>query len=93
MTQTNICNLIHQYVIEYSKYAVELVLTDPNSFTQPKPPLNPCGLIYTTFKHRICDNCYYDGYGCSVQDSILQVDPEATFDTFGCNSFVFKDTK
>ena len=38
----------------------------------------------------ICNNCKFNFCGCSVQDSILQVDPEATFETFetfGCNSF------
>ncbi len=38
-------------------------------------------------KSQFCDNCTFDYCGCSVQDSILQVDPNATFDTFGCNSF------
>ena len=35
----------------------------------------------------ICNNCKFNFCGCSVQDSILQVDPEATFKTFGCHSF------
>lgn len=43
--------------------------------------------IYDTFEQQICDNCRHDYCGCSVQDSILQIDPEATFTTFGCNSF------
>jgi hypothetical protein len=43
--------------------------------------------IYDDFTEQICSNCKHDGYGCSVQDSILQVDPEATFTAFGCNSF------
>ena len=43
--------------------------------------------IYDTFEQQTCVNCKQDGYGCSVQDSILQVNPEATFTTFGCNSF------
>lgn len=43
--------------------------------------------IYTSTDQQICPNCAHDYCGCSVQDSILQVDPEATFDTFGCNSF------
>ena len=43
--------------------------------------------IYDTFEQQTCVNCKHDGYGCSVQDSILQVNPEATFTTFGCNSF------
>ena len=38
-------------------------------------------------KSQFCDSCTFDYCGCSVQDSILQVDPNATFDTFGCNSF------
>jgi len=38
-------------------------------------------------KHQICDNCRHDYCGCSVQDSILQIDPKANFTTFGCNSF------
>ncbi len=37
-------------------------------------------------KH-LCNSCRYDYCGCSVQDSILQIDPKATFETFGCNSF------
>lgn len=43
--------------------------------------------IYDSFEQRLCDNCNFDYCGCSIQDSILQVDPEATFTTFGCNSF------
>lgn len=43
--------------------------------------------IYDDFTEQICSNCKHDGCGCSVQDSILQIDPEATFTTFGCNSF------
>ena len=43
--------------------------------------------IYDDFEQRTCENCKYDSYGCSVQDSILQVDPEAIFTTFGCNGF------
>lgn len=48
---------------------------------------------YNAFEQQTCANCIHDYCGCSVQDSILQVDPDATFDTFGCNSFVFKDIK
>jgi hypothetical protein len=36
---------------------------------------------------QLCDSCRYDYCGCSVQDSILQIDPKANFKTFGCNSF------
>ena len=36
---------------------------------------------------RVCNNCRFDYCGCSVQDSILQVDPDATFETFGCINF------
>ena len=43
--------------------------------------------IYDSFEQRLCNNCTFDYCGCSVQDSILQVDLNATFDTFGCNSF------
>ena len=43
--------------------------------------------IYDSFEQRLCDNCKHNDYGCSIQDSILQIDPEATFLTFGCNSF------
>ena len=43
--------------------------------------------IYDEQEEQICPNCSFDHCGCSVQDSILQVDPEATFHTFGCNSF------
>lgn len=43
--------------------------------------------IYNSFEQRLCDNCTFDYCGCSVQDSILQVNPNATFTTFGCNSF------
>ena len=87
MTRNDLCELINQYAIAYSKYTVELVLAGPDSFVQPKPPLNPCGLIHDSFEQQICDNCRYDYCGCSVQDLILQVDPEATFTTFGCNRF------
>ena len=38
-------------------------------------------------KSQFCNACTFDYCGCSVQDSILQVNPNATFDTFGCNSF------
>ena len=44
-------------------------------------------LIYDSFEQRLCDNCNFDYCGCSIQDSILQIEPEATFTTFGCNSF------
>ena len=43
--------------------------------------------IYDSFEQRTCNNCSFDYCGCSIQDSILQCDPNATFDTFGCNSF------
>lgn len=43
--------------------------------------------IYSSFEQRLCDNCSFDYCGCSIQDSILQIEPEATFTTFGCNSF------
>lgn len=43
--------------------------------------------IYDSFEQQLCGNCKHDGYGCSVQDSILRADPDATFTTFGCNSF------
>ena len=43
--------------------------------------------VFDSFEQQLCSNCKHDGYGCSVQDSILQVDPEATFTTFGCNRF------
>ena len=87
MTRTDLCNLIHQYAIKYSKYAVELVLADPNSFIQPKPPLNPCGLLYKSIEQQLCNNCIHNYCGCFVQDSILKANPEATFTTFGCNKF------
>ena len=38
-------------------------------------------------KSQFCNACTFDHCGCSVQDSILQVDPNATFDTFGCVNF------
>ena len=47
--------------------------------------------VFDNFELRICDNCKHDYCGCSVQDSILQANPEATFTTFGCNSFTSKD--
>ena len=47
--------------------------------------------IYDSFEQRLCNNCTFDYCGCSVQDSILQIDPNATFDTFGCNSFESKE--
>lgn len=37
-----------------------------------------------------CNLCSFDYCGCSIQDSILQVDPTATFDTFGCSNFKCK---
>lgn len=45
------------------------------------------GKVFDSFEQQICGNCKHDYCGCSVQDSILQIDPEATFTTFGCNSF------
>lgn len=47
--------------------------------------------IYDSVEQRLCDNCTFDFCGCSVQDSILQIEPNATFDTFGCNSFESKE--
>ena len=35
----------------------------------------------------LCDNCKSDYCGCSIQDSILQIDPKASFENFGCNKF------
>ena len=46
--------------------------------------------INQALSKQVCDNCKFDYCGCSVQDSILRVDPEATFTTFGCNSFTCK---
>ena len=48
-----------------------------------------CIMIDTimAMKSQFCSSCTFDYCGCSVQDLILQVDPNATFDTFGCNSF------
>ena len=46
--------------------------------------------INQVLSKQVCDNCKFDYCGCSVQDSILRVDPEATFTTFGCNSFTCK---
>ena len=46
--------------------------------------------INQALSKRVCDNCKFDYCGCSVQDSILRADPEATFTTFGCNSFTCK---
>lgn len=43
--------------------------------------------VFDRLDKQICSNCVHDHCGCSVQDSILQVDSEATFYTFGCNSF------
>lgn len=43
--------------------------------------------VYDSFEQCACNNCTFDYCGCSVQDSILRCDPNATFDTFGCNSF------
>ena len=36
---------------------------------------------------RLCDNCRFDYCGCSIQDNILQIEPEASFETFGCTEF------
>ena len=47
--------------------------------------------IYDSFEQQLCNNCIFDYCGCSVQDSILQIEPTATFDTFGCNSFESKE--
>ena len=46
--------------------------------------------INQALSKQVCDNCKHDYCGCSVQDSILRADPEATFATFGCNSFTCK---
>ena len=46
--------------------------------------------INQVLSKQICDNCKFDYCGCSVQDSILRADTEATFTTFGCNSFTCK---
>lgn len=46
--------------------------------------------INQVLSKQVCDNCLFDYCGCSVQDSILRADPEATFTTFGCNSFTCK---
>lgn len=35
-------------------------------------------------KPKLCNTCTRDHCGCSIQDSISQIEPEATFDTFGC---------
>ena len=50
-------------------------------------------VIYDSFEQRLCDNCTFDYCGCSIQDTILEVDPEATFTTFGCNGFAPKPCK
>ena len=50
-----------------------------------------CQTIEAIKTVQLCDSCKFDYCGCSIQDSILQVDPEATFETFGCNSFEFKE--
>ena len=90
MTRNEICNIIHQYAMDYMRYKHdlwELELTDPTNEIKPKPPINPCSLIFNSSEQQLCENCKYDSYGCSVQDSILQVNPEAIFTTFGCNGF------
>ena len=46
--------------------------------------------INQALSKQVCNNCKFDYCGCSVQDSILRADPEATFTTFGCNSFTCK---
>lgn len=43
--------------------------------------------IFDSFEQRVCKNCTFDYCGCSVQDSLLQVTPEANLDNFGCVSF------
>ena len=35
-------------------------------------------------KPKLCGTCTRDHCGCSIQDSLLQIEPDATFDTFGC---------
>lgn len=34
-----------------------------------------------------CNLCSFDYCGCSIQDSILQIEPEDSFETFGCTEF------
>ena len=43
--------------------------------------------IFDEQESQICPNCAHDHCGCSVQDSILQIDPDADFSKFGCNGF------
>jgi len=40
--------------------------------------------VRADLKPKLCNTCTHDHCGCSIQDSILQVEPDATFDTFGC---------
>ena len=83
MTRDDLCELINQYAIAYSKYTVELVLTDHDSFVQPKPPLNPCGLIYDSFEQQTCANCIKQlNQECDVFDSGYSTELD-----FGCNRF------
>jgi hypothetical protein len=42
-------------------------------------------------QNRSCDNCRYDYCGCSIQDSILKIEPDANFDNFSCNKWESKD--
>lgn len=36
---------------------------------------------------KFCGECQFDYCGCSVQDSILKVEPDAKFNKFGCTHF------
>jgi hypothetical protein len=35
-------------------------------------------------KPKLCNTCTHDHCGCSIQDTLLQITPDATFNTFGC---------
>lgn len=79
------------------KMAKQLIRIDSNSeYTQDSIVANipqvesVIDAIYDSLEQSVCDNCIFDFCGCSIQDSILQIDQEATFNTFGCNSFESK---
>ena len=67
-----------------AKYCVDKLLPKHHTLAERGVAVD---MLLLLKEFEICNNCKFDYCGCSVQDSILQVDPEATFDTFGCHSF------
>lgn len=71
---------------EYLRLEAELnSILHPNGDGPTAPSF--CDLVAyvrADLKPKLCGTCAFDHCGCSIQDTILQVDPNATFDTFGC---------